>query len=236
MESLTPQECYSFHRTTFEVWRFGEPAESWKESNNILCIPMLRACGFITAETADVQNFGNFKGVDCTPFLACFCFLFLEKRTKKCYNVSNFIICQVLESAFSMLPFCPTRTKPEINRFFPASVRQKSERNADFRYVFSRFRIKITENNFSGIFREILTVLKLVFQPGKRRQGGYQKDLPNFLEENLWKRKRKYQPKTLLEKSTMDFMYLTVKLKIEELIFTLFVRFASVKKWLTNRL
>jgi hypothetical protein len=68
-----------------------------------------------------------------------------------------------------MIPFCPTRTKPEINRFSLVSVRQKSERNADFRDVFSRFRIKISENNFSGIFGEISTVLKLVFQLGKKR-------------------------------------------------------------------
>lgn len=38
MEGLTQQECYSFHRTVFEIWRFGEPVESCKENNNILCI------------------------------------------------------------------------------------------------------------------------------------------------------------------------------------------------------
>lgn len=37
MADLTIKECYSFHRSAFEVWRFGEPVESWKE-NNILCI------------------------------------------------------------------------------------------------------------------------------------------------------------------------------------------------------
>lgn len=43
MASLSIKECYSFHRSAFEVWRFGEPVESWKDKNNILCIRY--ACG-----------------------------------------------------------------------------------------------------------------------------------------------------------------------------------------------
>lgn len=38
MADLSVKECYSFHKSVFEVWRFGEPVESWKESNSILCI------------------------------------------------------------------------------------------------------------------------------------------------------------------------------------------------------
>lgn len=38
MADLSVKECYNFHQTAFEVWRFGEPVESWKENNNILCI------------------------------------------------------------------------------------------------------------------------------------------------------------------------------------------------------
>lgn len=108
------------------LWKAGRKTITYYASITI------RACGSTTAETADIQNFGNFKGVQVAPFLACFRFLFLEKRTKKCYNISNFIICQVLQSAFSMIPFCPTRTKPEINRFFSASVRQKIRKKCRF--------------------------------------------------------------------------------------------------------
>lgn len=38
MADLSIKEYYSFHKSVFEVWRFGKPVESWKESNNILCI------------------------------------------------------------------------------------------------------------------------------------------------------------------------------------------------------